>query len=78
VRSIRLDDTPGSVDFDKPCAETDPAWSPDGNRVVFGAYSYPVKSLQISSLDGSRMTTVLKSTDYRWYSHPDWRRLRLP
>jgi hypothetical protein len=73
LRSITLDGSEGSVTISKPCAESDPDWSPDGKKIVFTSAS---GRLQIAPLDGAPIKTVLstKSGVYRY--DPDWRRVR--
>lgn len=74
VRSIRLDGSPGSVNIEKRCAQSGPAWSPDGRRIVFT--SGRSNSLQIASKDGALNRNVLRQTEGVYRTQPDWRPVR--
>lgn len=74
VRSVHLDGTAGAVDISEPCFEDDPAWSPDGRRIAFT--NSRSGRLQVASLDGSRIRTVLPGAVGVFRHEPDWRSVR--
>ncbi|MEZ0578000.1 TolB family protein [Nocardioides sp. MH1] len=71
VKSFRLDGSAGSVDVQKHCAKPDPAWSPDGRRIVFA--SGRSDSLQIVRKDGTHNKNVIPQQRGVYRGHPDWR-----
>jgi Tol biopolymer transport system component len=71
VKSFRLDGTPGSVDIQGHCAKPDPAWSPDGKRIVFA--SGRSDTIQVARKDGSHNRPVIRQQRGVYRGHPDWR-----
>lgn len=71
LRSIKLDATSGAVTITKPCNEIDPAWSPNGKRIVFPSGT----TLQTSNLAGTRIRTVVSGRPEVYFYEPDWQRL---
>ncbi|KAA1418497.1 hypothetical protein F0U44_08265 [Nocardioides humilatus] len=72
LRSLELTGYSGSVSVNRPCSVIDPAWSPNGRKIVYGDDGGG--KLRTSNPDGTHVTTVLDHKYGVTRFDPDWRR----